>query len=304
MIRPKPLKKGDKIAVIAPSGPPVKERIQPALEFFKSLGLVPVMAENIGSELYGYLCGSDEIRAAQINLMFKDEKIRGIFAIRGGYGAARILDKIDYKMVSKNPKIFAGYSDITALHNVFNQKCRLITYHTPMAGTEFYKKTDSYTLDYFNQCIFNGCFSFDIKNPDNIPLESLSSGTARGVITGGNLSVIASLIGTPYEIKTKNKILFLEDIGESFYKIDRMLTQLELAGKFKNIKGIIFGYFTDCSLEDNKTKEEFKNMLKQKTGSKIPVIYNLCCGHSLPAASIPLGEEVFIDSDKCIIKKF
>lgn len=150
MIRPKHLKKGDKIGLIGSSSPTPQDRIEPSIRAMEALGLEVILGESCLKN-HGYLSGTDEIRANDINKMFEDKSIKGIFAIRGGYGAPRILDKLDYDMIKKNPKVFAGYSDITALHNVFNQKCELITFHTPMPSTEIYKGIDEYTLDYFKK---------------------------------------------------------------------------------------------------------------------------------------------------------
>lgn len=297
MKRPTPLRKGDKIGIIAPSSPPLKERIEPAIEFFRSVGLIPVIAGDLHSNLYGYLCGDDASRAAQINNMFRDQTIKGLFAIRGGHGASRILDKIDYELIEQNPKIFAGYSDITALHNIINQKCKLITYHTPMAAAELYKPVDQYTLDYFKQCIFESSPSFQIENPPNIQLETINPGKAEGIITGGNLATLAALIGTPYEIDTTDKILFLEDVDETIMSIERNLTHLRLSGKLDKVSGVILGYWTRCGWDDN-LKSVFKDTFKN-----IPVLANLCCGHSLPTLSFPLGERFYMDADNCIIKK-
>lgn len=301
MIRPKPLKKGDKIGLLAPSGPVKQERIERAIKAMEDLGLKVVLGESCRS-YHGFLAGDDELRANDINLMFHDKNINGIFAIRGGYGAARLLDLLDYDMIKKNPKVFAGYSDVTALHNVLNEKCKLITFHTPMASTEFYKGVDDYTLDYFKKNIFSDEPLGAIDNPNGQELKSLVCGKAKGKLIGGNLSLVVSSMGTPYELDTKGRILFLEEVDESPYKIDRMLLQLKQCGKFKDAEGIILGAWTNCEAKEGENSldliEVFEELIKPENK---PTIYNLACGHCMPTLSLPMGSKVKINGDKCKI---
>ena len=297
MIRPKPLKKGDKIGLIGTSGPTAKGRIEPSIKAMEELGFEVILGESV-REQHGFLSGNDEIRAKDINNMFEDKSIKGIFAIRGGYGAARLLDMLDYDMIMKNPKVFAGYSDVTALHNVFNEKCNLITFHTPMASTEFYKGVDDYTMNYFKKNIFSEEPLGILKNPVGQEIKTLVSGEAKGKLVGGNLSLIASSMGTAYELDTKGKILFLEEIDESPYRIDRMLLQLKQCGKFKDASGIIFGALTNCESKEEENSlsliEIFEELIKPENK---PTLYNLICGHCMPTMSIPLGAEIKINTE-------
>lgn len=296
MIRPNPLKKGDKIALIGVSSPTPKDRIEISIKAMEELGFEVILGES-AKGYHGFLSGSDELRASDINNMFEDKSIKGIFAIRGGYGASRILDMLDYDMIKKNPKVFAGYSDVTALHNVFNEKCKLITFHTPMASTEFYKGVDDYTMNYFKKNIFNDEPLGILKNPIGQEIKTLVSGKAMGKLVGGNLSLIASSMGTPYELDTKGKILFLEDVDESPYRIDRMLLQLKQCGKFKDASGIILGAWTNCEPKKDENSlsltEVFEELIKPEGK---PIIYDLACGHCMPTMSIPLGVNVKIDT--------
>ncbi len=298
MIQPKPLKVGDKIGLIGPAGPTPNDKINPSVKAMEDLGLKVVLGESCRG-LHGFLSGSDDLRANDINIMFKDKNIKGIFAIRGGYGSARLLDMLDYEMIKKNPKVFAGYSDITVLHNVLNQKCKLITFHTPMAGTELYKGIDCYTMDYFKRNIFNDKPLGKLENPNGQKIKTLVNGCATGKLAGGNLSLIVSSLGTRYEINTKGKILFLEDVDELPYKIDRMLLQLKQSGKFKDAAGIILGAWTDC-----KAKEEDKSLTLMEVFEELikpenkPTIYNLACGHCMPTMSLPLGKKAAIDCNR------
>lgn len=302
MIRPKPLKKGDKIGLIGASSPTKIERIEPSIKAMEDLGLKVVLGESCRG-YHGFLSGSDELRANDINKMFKDKSIKGIFTIRGGYGAARILDMLDYEMIQNNPKVFAGYSDVTALHNVFNEKCKLITFHTPMASTEFYKGVDDYTMDYFKKNIFSDEPLGILKNPEGQKIKTLVSGKAKGKLVGGNLSLIASSMGTPYELDTKGKILFLEDVDEYPYKIDRMLLQLKQGGKFRDAEGIILGAWTRCEAKEGDNSLSLMDVFEEliKTENK-PTIYNLACGHCMTTMSLPLGAKVKINGDKNQVK--
>lgn len=297
MVKPKPLKKGDRIALIGASSPTPIDKIEPSIKFMEEMGFEVVVGKSVAAS-HGFLSGTDEVRAKDINEMFEDKSIKGIFAIRGGYGAARLLDMLNYDMIKNNPKVFAGYSDVTALHNVFNEKCNLITFHTPMPSTELYNGVDEYTMDYFNKSIFSDEPLGTLKNPSDQEIKSLVKGIAKGKLVGGNLSLIASSMGTPYELDTKDKILFLEDIDESPYRIDRMLVQLKQCGKFKDAAGIILGAWTNCDpKEDEKSltlMEVFEELIK--TENK-PTVYNIACGHCLPTMSIPLGAEVELDAD-------
>lgn len=298
MIRPKALKIGDKIGLIGASSPAKQERIEPSIKAMEDLGFEVTLGESCKG-YHGFLSGSDEMRAKDINQMFKDKSIKGIFALRGGYGAARLLDMLDYNMIKKNPKVFAGYSDVTALHNVFNEKCKLITFHTPMASTEFYKGVDDYTMDYFKKNIFSEEPLGILKNPEGQEIKTLAPGKAKGKLVGGNLSLVVSSMGTPYELNTKGKILFLEDVGEYPYKIDRMLLQLKQCGKFKDAAGIILGAWTDCKANEGDNSltlmEVFEELILPENK---PTIYSLACGHCMPTMSIPLGAKVKIDGDK------
>lgn len=302
MIRPKPLQKGDKVAIIAPASPSDKNLIDKCIASLNELGLKVVIGESCLSE-HGFLSGTDDIRANDINCMFADKNIKGIFALRGGYGCARLLDLIDFKLIKKNPKIFIGYSDITALHIAINQKSKLITYHGPMISTELIKGLDEYSAEYYKKFIFEHEKIEDLLNPEGNSLEIINNGIASGELIGGNLSLICSSLGTKYEINTKNKILFLEEVDEVPYKVDRMLTHLKQSGKLKEANGIILGAFTNCIAPNNKKslslQEVFNDIILPL---KKPTISNLACGHCLPTLTLPLGEKVLLDANNKKIK--
>ncbi|GAA0863664.1 LD-carboxypeptidase [Paraclostridium tenue] len=300
MIYPKKLNKGDTIGIIAPSSPyrPLcKESLNYELDNIKktieNFGYKVKMGNTCYLSYKGYLAGTDEDRVKDIETMFEDKNIDAILCLKGGYGTPRILDKINYDIIKNNPKIFIGYSDITALHIAFNQICNLVTFHGIMAATV--SNWDEFTYNSFMD-IVNSKESLELKNPEDEELYTLVKGSANGIIIGGNLSLIASTIGTSYEIDVKNKILFIEEIGESIYKIDRMLTQLELSGKFNDCKGIIFGDFEDCNKERVEDYDLYDLLLNKIKKYNKPCVYNLQSGHCKPMISMPLGVNCNLDA--------
>lgn len=302
VIKPKPLQQGDSVAIIAPASPCDKKLIDKCIASLNELGLKVVIGESCISE-HGFLSGTDDIRANDINCMFADKNIKGIFALRGGYGCARLLDLLDFKLIKKNPKIFIGYSDITALHIAINQKSKLITYHGPMISTELIKGLDEYSADYYKKFIFGNEKVEELFNPEGNTLEVINNGIASGQLTGGNLSLICSSLGTKYEINTKNKILFLEEVEEVPYKVDRMLTHLKQSGKLKDVNGIILGAFTNCIAPNNKKSLSLQEVFNEIIlPLKKPTISNLVCGHCLPTLTLPLGEKVLLDANNKKVK--
>jgi len=291
---PTALKQGDKVALIAPSSPPENHSlVESGAYFIKNLGLVPVIGESCYSQ-YGYLSGNDDIRAYDINWAFADPSISGIFCIRGGYGLQRILDKIDFESIKNNPKFFCGYSDITALHNAIPDRTGLISFHTPMLSTPKFAEADPYTLEHFTRQIF-GNSKGKIINPKGHEWKFLQNGKAKGELCGGNLSIIVSSLKTPYEINCTGKILFIEEVEEAPYKIDRMLNQLRLAGKLDECVGIIFGDFADC-MSPEPEKSLTINEIIQNLKLKVPILWNFRCGHCYPTASLPMGMTARLDA--------
>lgn len=300
MIYPRKLNKGDTIGIIAPSSPYralCKESLNYELDNIKktieNFGYKVKMGRTCYLSYKGYLAGTDEDRVKDIEIMFEDKTIDAILCLKGGYGTPRILDKINYDIIKNNPKIFIGYSDITALHIAFNQICNLVTFHGIMAATV--SNWDEFTYNSFMD-ILDMKENLELKNPEDEELYTLVKGSANGIIIGGNLSLIASTIGTSYEINVKDKILFIEEIGESIYKIDRMLTQLELAGKFNDCKGIIFGDFEDCNKEREEDYDLYDLLLNKIKKYNKPCIYNLQSGHCKPMISMPLGVNCELDA--------
>ena len=300
MIRPKPLFPGARVALVAPASAVPEEKLQPALDYVRSLGLEPVVYPSCYfANRDGYLAATDAQRAQDINDAFADPAIDGIWCIRGGYGGHRILPLLDEELIRSNPKWFGGYSDVTALHTFFNQTCGFETYHCTMPSTE--PDPDDFTLKYLKDALF-GSLSGTLSDPAGETPKTLVSGKAGGVLCGGNLSLLAASLGTPWEIDTKGKILFLEDIGEKTYRVDGMLTQLRNAGKFRDCAGIILGAWTDCPPEyPEKTlllPEIFQQLI---VPAGKPAIMDVACGHVLPTLSLPMGRYCTLDADNCTI---
>lgn len=295
---PKPLFPGARVALLAPSSAVPADRLQPALDAVAALGLQPVAYPSCffaGRD--GYLAATDAQRAAGINKAFADPTIDGILCIRGGYGAHRLLPLLDTETIRANPKYFAGYSDVTALLTYLNQCCDMECYHTIMPSTEYYQPIDPFSMDWLTAALF-GRLSGPAANPKGQPLTTLAGGRAEGSLCGGNLSLLAASLGTPWEIDTRGKILFLEDIGEKTYRVDAMLTQLRNAGKFDHCAGVLLGYWTDCPPEypdRTLTLEEIFTQLILPAGK--PVLMDFACGHGLPSVALPMGRRCRMDAD-------
>ena len=300
MITPKPLFPGARVALVAPSSAVPEEKLPPALELVRSLGMEPVVYPScFFANRDGYFAADDAQRATDLNAAFADPAIDGVWCIRGGYGAHRLVPLLDMDVIRSNPKWFGGYSDVTALHTAFNQLCGLQTYHCTMPSTE--PKPDEYTLSYLKKALFGG-LAGELKNPQGQDIRTLVPGCAQGQLCGGNLSLIAASIGTPWELDCKGKLLFLEDVGEKTYRIDGMLTQLRNAGKFRDCAGIILGAWTDCPPEIPErtlTLEEIFRQLIVPAGK--PAVMNLSCGHCSTTMTLPLGRVCQLDADGCAL---
>lgn len=298
LIFPPPLIPGDRAALAAPASPVSPDALDIAVRSLKAIGLDPVVMPGC-RENRGYLSGTDEQRANDINDAFRSDDIKGIFCIRGGYGSMRILRLLDYEMISKHPKVFAGFSDITAMHTALNEICRFVTFHAPMPAAD-YQTFDSFTLDSLKKHIFRTPVCSPLHGPPGIPINILNPGKACGQITGGSLSIMTALLGTPFEPDTRGRLVFLEDVGEPLYKIDRMLTSLVLAGKFENCAGIVLGSFEDCppdcgiAHEQSALDELFRDILMP---CGIPVISNLRFGHTYPQVTFASGAAALLDTE-------
>jgi muramoyltetrapeptide carboxypeptidase len=303
-IKPEKLAKGDLIGIISPASSPENfSSVESGIKYIEGAGYRTITGRNIDKSR-GYLAGTDKERADDIHQMFADKRVKAIFCLRGGYGAFRLLDKIDYKLIKKNPKIFVGFSEITALQMAFLQKANLITFAGPMVMPNFSKEISCYTEENFWRMLTHGKKAGKILLPDTNKLQSIRKGKASGKIIGGNLAVFSSMLGTSYLPDLKDKILLLEDVSEPPYKIDRMFNQLRLNNVFKKVKGIILGSFIDCNEPDEKKKtlsveEIFNDYFRL---SELPVVYNFPHGHIKDFITVPIGINVKLNASMGIVE--
>ena len=291
ILKPPKLTHGDLISIIAPASSVSDDSlIQKSFNYFEKLGYKVKLGKNVYQKR-GYLAGTDEQRLEDIHDSFYDMNIKAIFCLRGGYGSARLLDKIDYNLIKRNPKIFVGYSDITSLQMAFLQKTKLVTFSGPMTATDFIVDLDPNAEDFFWRIVTSNKKIGKISNTNSEKFITIKKGRNEGNLIGGNLSIILSLFGTGYLPLLKNFILLLEEINESPYKIDRMLNQLRLGRFFNNMRGVILGKFVDCCEHDSNKKTLSVNevILDYFGKMDIPIINNFMYGHINEKLTIPFG---------------
>jgi muramoyltetrapeptide carboxypeptidase len=294
---------GDTIGLIAPASPPAEpQTIDRAIAALEKAGFKVKPGKNLRAR-HGFLAGSDDERAADVMTMFADKEVNAILCLRGGYGTVRILNRLDYKVIRHNPKIFIGYSDLTSLHSEFQKKVKLITFHAPMAGALAADDLPEFTRAAFWRTIMEAkpagsiCAGYDRKG-----ISTLHCGVAEGRLIGGNLSVLCAEIGTPYAAKFKGRILFLEDVGERPYRLDRLLTQLLNAGVFEQVAGVAIGVNADCEEKKLPASGEYTQssadvFAERLSSLKIPVVTGLPFGHVDLNTSLPVGAKARLDGD-------
>ncbi|NDW19684.1 LD-carboxypeptidase [Dysgonomonas sp. 216] len=312
-VKPERLRSGDKIGLVASASFITEKDLQTSVEKIRQLGFIPVYSDKIHGK-YGYFSGTDEQRAADFNDMVKNPDIKGIIFAGGGYGCTRILDLVDYNMIKKNPKVIMGFSDNTALINAINKKTGLVTFHGPIART-IHK---GYNQEHFENIIVSPIDKYVIessaedllKSANNKTLDryTITAGKAQGELVGGNLTLICSMIGTPYQIDMKGKIVMIEDINEEPYRIDRMLTQLIASGELTKAAGIVFGICRGCDKSD-KTKTLNSFTLRQVIEDRIkplniPAVYGLSFGHNINNFTFPIGLKARFDANNMTIQLF
>ena len=323
-IFPKALARGDTIMFIAPASNLDEARDRLAKIRLEELGFEVRFPKDLFRK-HGYFAGSDEARAAELMAAFNDPEVDAIFPGTGGYGATRIVDLLDYDAIRRHPKILVGCSDITALHTAINQKTGLVTFHTPLPEFSFgnpeginpyaarwfwralaadkYGNAPGYTITpkptpdeiAWDRKLFIG----DKKEFPGFPkVRAIAPGKARGRIIGGNLSVVHALMGTPFEIQTDGKILFLEDVGEAPYRVDRMLSTLKLAGKIDHVAGVILGSYSrrkdEAEWDEDWTMDDVLDDYFAKLG--VPVVVNFPAGHLPFNTTLPIGAEAELDA--------
>lgn len=306
---PRTLNKGDTIRIVAPAGCLDETRITLAKQRLEERGYRVVMKDDVLAE-YGYLAGDDQRRANELMEAFLDPNVDAVFPGTGGYGTMRILERLDYAAIRANPKLFIGFSDITGLHLALSQHAGLVTYHSPNPewGLGSAANIPPFSGKYFFKAIEEGPGSdgyvIEVLPDAPQPVAWGKRGRAQGRLTGGNLSLISAMMGTPYEIDTRDAILMIEDTREAPYRVDRMLCQLKLAGKLDELRGAVLGQFTknydrekDQITEDERFSVE--GVLQQYFGPlDIPVLMNYPVGHSKTNATMPIGGVVEVDTEK------
>jgi muramoyltetrapeptide carboxypeptidase len=303
-LKPARLRPGAGVGLISPASATfLEEEIDIVVDAIHGLGLVPYLAPHL-RDRYGYLGGKDIDRAADVNRFFADSKIAALMPMRGGWGCSRMLPYLDYQLIRRNPKIIVGFSDITTLILGIHAQTGLVTFHGPQGLTSWLPDQ----TEYFRRILFGGeMVTFenlkDSSDTDRLMrvknrIQTINPGKARGRLIGGNLSVFSGIVGSPYVPNLKGAILFLEDVHENVYRLDRLITHLKVAGVFKQIAGFIFGQCPDCSPDadyGSLTLEEVVWDHIKPLG--VPAFFGAEIGHIETILTLPIGVEVEIDAN-------
>ena len=297
-IKPKALTPGQTVGLVAPSSAIADPAsLDQAIANLESYGYRVKTYDSCRAR-HGYLAGDDALRAGDINRMFRDDTVDAILCARGGYGVTRLLDDLDYDAIARNPKVFSGYSDVTALHSALRARTGLVTFHGLMAASDMgCTRPDPFSLNAFWRMVSDTAAAGAVENPPGYPRETLVSGYAEGPLIGGNLTMIATCLGTPYAYDFEGAILFLEEVNEKSYCVDRLLTQLRRAGVFQQIAGLVIGEFTGCPPERPEHDFTAGKVLRDLAGTlDMPVLAGLRIGHVTPKLSLPIGIRCALDA--------
>jgi len=302
-LKPSRLRAGDLIGLVSPASPITDpSRIDKGVRYLESLGYRVEIAPSVLKN-HGYLAGTDEERAGDLHALFARKDVRAIMCIRGGYGTPRLLRLINYRLIASNPKIFVGYSDLTSLQLAIWKRTGLVQFHGPMVGVDMADEMDAFTEGLFWQTVTAASRVGAIALPDPQP-TALTGGKARGRLLGGNLALLVSSMGTRYFPDLRDALLYLEDIGEEPYRVDRMLFQLLNAGILHGVSGILAGQFTDCGPKDT-TKPSFSvdEVFRQIADlTDRPFLARLPFGHESRKMTIPLGITARVDASRGTIE--
>lgn len=302
--KPRRLRHGDTIGLVAPASSPMEdEGIRFSIDLVRSLGFKVKQGKHI-FDRQQYLAGEDRARADDVNAMFADDDVDAIFCLRGGYGTSRMLPYLDYDLIRNKPKVLLGMSDITGILTAIHTKTGVVGFHGPNASGNF----SDYALSEFRKVLMQPAANTQIgaappfeTREGNIErrnrLTYINGGVASGRLIGGNLTLISVLMGTEFEPDFRDRIVFLEDVHEAPYRIDRMLTQLRLAGKLQQAAGIVFGKFTDSETEGNTFSLE--EVMRDRTEDLgIPVVRGFMIGHVRDQTTVPIGINAELNGDK------
>lgn len=306
MVFPPSVKPGDTVMLVSPSSPLVKDQpVEELAQLVETLGFrVRVGASCHSSTARGYAAAPPEVRAADIHTGFADPSVRAVWCTRGGSTAWQLLPLLNYDLIRANPKPLIGFSDVTTLHLAIGQRCGLVTYHGPTANRVFeWGEQDSFSWPNLLRALGNWG-ELAVENPPEEPIVPLRTGQAEGRLTGGNLSLVAASLGTPWQIDARDKILFLEDVGEGVYALERMLCQLRYAGILDRAAAVVFGPFTSCRnayREDYGPLELLRDFFAEYPK---PVIANVRSAHCMPMVTLPLGACCQVDGGRGALTVF
>jgi muramoyltetrapeptide carboxypeptidase len=286
-IKPPALRPGDAVGIVAPASNVKRADLEAGCEALRRAGYRPLYFDSI-LEQDLYFAGSVERRARELEEMFAREEVRAIVCARGGYGANYLLEALDLQKIRSHPKIFVGYSDVTALLTYFSDTAGLVTFHGPMAAKDWLHE-DGVDLASW-QAALAGTVAWEPNLGAGSGASGLVEGTAEGTLYGGCLSILVASLGTPYEIRTEGTILFLEDLAARPFQVDRMLMQLKLAGKLDGVRGIVFGEMRDCMQTANQGYTLEKVVLRIVGSLGVPVAYGVRSGHVTAGnITLPIG---------------
>ena len=310
IIKPNRLKRGDKIGLIAPGFQIREDQLEKSIQNLKIFGFQAVYSPHLLGKS-GYFSGTDQERADDINELFANPEVKGIMAVKGGCGCTRILNLLDYQTIRKNPKVIMGFSDVTALLSAIHQETGLITFHGPVSQTIYI----DYNAMQFRRLIMNPRNTTLIESSsDDLKLSAekpeyarytITPGQAEGQLAGGNLSVLASMTGAKYQLNGKGKIIFIEEIDEDPYRIDRMLTQLIESGILPQANGIMFGICRGCNTSKNQLSDSFslREVIEDRIKPLgIPACYGLSFGHNIHNFTLPIGINTQLDTERMTVK--
>jgi muramoyltetrapeptide carboxypeptidase len=288
---PPPLAPGARVALVAPAGPLKNPaELAAAMTHARALGWEPVAGKHALAR-HGYLAGTDAERLHDLNTALRDDAIDGVWCLRGGYGAMRLLDDVDYEALRRRPRTILGHSDITALHAAIALRSALVTYHGPMARGAL----STFSRDSLERAVVAQEDSCGTANG----ARTLRGGRAEGRLVGGNLALLTALAGTPYAPDYRGAILVLEDVGEATYRIDRMLTQLRLTGALSQLAGIAFGAFTEGTEPHHAASRPLDDVLREAADAAgVPAVAGIPVGHIDEQWTIPLGAHAELDADR------
>jgi muramoyltetrapeptide carboxypeptidase len=298
-LKPRPLRSGDRVGIIAPASSFSRERFEAGCAALSKMGYEPVFDDSIFDRDL-YFAGTADRRAHELEQMFVRDDINTVICVRGGYGSNYLLPKLDIKLIAAHPKLFIGYSDLTALMTWFQDAAGLVTLHGPMVAADF-GRPDGVHLQSWRAAA-EGSSNLRLEFASGSQVKSLVNGSADGLLYGGCLSILVASLGTPWEIQTGGTILFIEDVGTKPYQIDRMLMHLKLAGKFAGVRGIIFGEMLDCAPPpgQNYTLEQIVTRIVGDLN--IPIAYGLPSGHVAGQnITLPMGINVWIELSDSIV---